>query len=151
MQIVIPPFSIEGTFDKGPAKGGRSPAIGTANKHIRSKSNSFPKMQSRAKKTTSIRMWNAEAIDQKSPVPPPPLAQQWKKNKMEKQNVNMPTSNLSVEKFLRLFIYFRTLDFSTIASVSPLRWHLSTTPHFTTSSFDKVLAHTHTIYIYIHI
>lgn len=83
---------------------------------------------------------------QRPSIKSPPYSQETngKKNKMEKQNVNMPTSKLSVEKFLRLFIYFRTLDFSTIASVSRLRCHLST-PHFTASSPDKVLTNTHTV------
>lgn len=76
----------------------------------------------------------------KSPPPHPLLA---RKKQDGKQNVNMPTTKLSVEKFLRLFIYFRTLDFSTIASVSRLRCHLYT-PHF----LDKVLIYTNTVYIY---
>lgn len=68
----------------------------------------------------------------------PPLTQEEEaeetneNNKMEKQNVNIHragTSNLSVEKFLRLFIYFRTLDFSTIASVSRLLAPTPAPPH----------------------
>lgn len=63
MQIVIPlhflnkPFLLHdkaiGLYERGSQRVYR-PAISTANKHIRSKSNSFPKkMQSRAKKTTA--------------------------------------------------------------------------------------------------
>lgn len=149
MQIVIPPFPLRELSIRGLPKGVAAP-LSEQQTNISDRNQICFQKCSHEPKRRQVIVCGTQRPSIKSPPSPSPLTQQWKKNKMEKQNVNMPTSNLSVEKFLRLFIYFRTLDFSTIASVSPLRWHLSTTPHFTTSSFDKVLAHTHIIHTYIY-